>query len=421
MSELSDALYWYRREESNSVTVLTSAGTEDSYQEQCSSTTLFHKDRHWIIETKSGKTKYVIENGVPAFDMVCFAADYNMREEGDIYELRDLVEEISQNTGELESHIDVKSVLLRYRYRRFHVENCFGDHVSVEYPLIGLEVYVEGDMLHHISYGGCFRLSEFRNRVRSLFSEECMWINRLDRLESGHLEDFEVSSVAFSGYSLGTLLHEAVGHLLECDHARTLGIHRGDRYTTPAVVVSESPGIESSFGFCPCSDEGLELDETILLGDGVIQDFLTSLSMSESPYRNGRAQKCANLPLPRNTSLCMRKGKEEADVLFQYPRTLYIHKKIKPVLKRIVNGVPFYDVEVPTAYVVERGTFTHKVRNVHIDIGLDHFLDDVCITSRERGNQVGYCIKSQQQIESTQFAPDILIFACSVKMYEKID
>jgi hypothetical protein len=68
---------------------------------------------------------------------------------------------------------------------------------------------------------------------------------------------------------------------------------------------------------------------------------------------------------------------------------------------------------------VERGIFTQKIRNVHIDIGFDHFFDDACITSQERGNQVGYCIKSQQQIESTQFAPDILISACSVKIYEK--
>ena len=419
MLESGDILYSYKREDSNSITVLTSAGTEDSFREQCSSVTMFHRDCHWLIESGSKKTKYVIDNlRIPSFDEIRFAANYSVKRDVDTCQLKDFLEEISDKTEELEPHIQLQSALLRYRHRQFYVENCYGDCVSVEYPLIGLEVYLGGNMLHHISYGGSFHFPVFRDQFLSFFSEECAQVKQLDMLESQSLEDFKVSSVALSGYSMGTLLHESVGHLLEYDHARSLTIHRGDNYTTPAVVVSETPKKTSSFGFCPCSDEGLELHETTLLKSGTIQEFLTSLSLSEPPYRHGRAQRCTDLPLPRNTNLSMEKGKEREDIIFQYPCTLYIHKKINPVLQKVENGIPFYDVEIPTAYIVRNGEFEKMVHNIHVNIGFDHFFDNADIMSTVRGNQVGYCIKSQQQVESTQVAPGILIPADSIRIYE---
>ena len=114
----------------------------------------------------------------------------------------------------------------------------------------------------------------------------------------------------------------------------------------------------------------------------------------------------------------MEKGKEREDIIFQYPCTLYIHKKVNPVLQKIENGIPFYDIEIPTAYIVRDGAFEKKIHNIHAIIGFGHFFNNANITSTMRGNQVGYCIKSQQQVESTQFAPDILIPADSIRIYE---
>lgn len=416
MSGSSDILYSYRREEDSSSVVVTSAGTEDRYGGHGSSVTMFHKDCYWIVETDSDKTKYVIDRlGVPSFETLHFAQNYSLREQVDAGLLKALLEEISQ-TVEGQKY-QLQSAILKYKYRSFFVENCFGDCVSVAYPLIGMEMYIGGTTLHHVSYGGALHFSAFREQVLSLLAEETEWIAQADGVDTGPLDDGDVSSLTVSGYCLGTLLHEAAGHLLEYDHARSLHICKGNELTGPAVTVCEAPEESPSFGFCPCSDEGIELKKTVLVQDGVIENFLTSLSFSEAPYRHGRAQKCSDLPLPRNTSLSMENGKEPEDMVLQLPGTLYIHKKINPVLLKVEDGIPFFDVEIPAAYVVKDGLLVKRVCDLHIHVDFKHFFDRAIISSKVRGNQVGYCIKSAQQIESTQFAPDVNVPVENVQIH----
>lgn len=413
-----DILYSYKREEETSTVVLTSAGTRDSHTERGSSTTVFHKDCFWVVEAESKKTKYVIDDlEVPSFDLVHFARNYRIPQEtGELGEFfHETTREIISEIERWGSHLHLQSGILRYKYRDFYVENCHGDSVSVGYPIIGVELYVGGNMLYHISYGGCLSLCKAKERLMSLIREECTQIEQMERVETKSLQNFKVTSVALSGYVLGTLLHEAVGHLLEYDHARTLNVHKGDALTgNPAPIVHESPENTSSFGFCPCSDEGIELGKTILLSKGIVHDFLTSLSLSAIPYNHGRAQRCSDLPLPRNTSLFMERGKEKEDILSQSESTLYIQKGMKPILVKVEKGIPSYHVEVPTAYIVKNGTFLGRINNICMNLRFEDFFDNAYITSRIKGNQVGYCVKSQQQVESTQFAPDIAVPAENV-------
>ncbi|MBU7028850.1 MAG: hypothetical protein HXS48_18085 [Theionarchaea archaeon] len=411
----NDIVYAYEREEDVSVLSLTSHGTKDSYKRHGTSTTMLHKDHYWIIETESKQTKYVIDGFcTPSLDVVQFASSYSKKGVDNIQFL-DLFEEIDQKTEEWGLCSQPQTGLLLYKYRKFYVENCYGDSVSVEYPLISVEIYVGVDAVHHISYGGPLTFSEFKKRILSLFSEECSFLSKLD-VGTVSIADFNVASIAFSGYSLGTLLHEAVGHLLEYDHAQSLGLKIGAGLTQN-IDICESPK-DISFGFYPCSDEGFEPDETVLLADGIIQNFLGSFSVTGAPYGHGRAQQCTDLPLPRNTNLKMKRGTEGKEALFQDTCVLYVHKKIKPVLYKIENGIPFYDVVVPGAYIVKNEEFMGKVSNLHIKLDFGHFFDEALITSKIRGNQVGYCVKSQQQVESTQFAPDIVIPVENIWIYQ---
>jgi predicted Zn-dependent protease len=402
----NDSVYAYEREENISVVSLTSHGTKDSYTRHCTSTTMLHKDHYWIIETESKQTKYVIEGFCgPSFDEVQIASSYS-KKEVDTTQFLDLFEEIDQEIEEWGLCSQLQTGLLTNKYRMFHVENCYGDSVSVEYPLLSIEIYIGVDTVHHISYGGPLTFSEFRKEFFTLLSEECAFLSKAD-VDTVSAADFNVTSIAFSGYSLGTLLHEAVGHLLEYDHAQSLGLKAGTGLTQ-SIDVSESPQ-DISFGFYPCSDEGVEPDETVLLADGIIQNFLGSFSVAGAPYCHGRAQQCTDLPLPRNTSLKMKRGTEREEALFQDTCVLYVHKKAKPVLYKIEHGIPFYDVVVPEAYVVRNEEFIGKVSNLHIRLDFGHFFDEALIASKMRGNQVGYCVKLQQQVESTQFAPDVSI------------
>ena len=304
----NDIVYAYEREEDISVLSLTSHGTKDSFKKHCISTTKLHKDSYWIVETESKQTKYVIDGFcAPPLDVAQFARSYSKRGL-DNTQFSDLLEEINQKIEEWGLRSQPQTGLLTYKYRKFHVENCYGDSVSAEYPLISVEIYVGADTVHHISCGGPLTFSEFRERILSVLSEECALLSGLD-VNTVSVADFDVTSIAFSGYSLGTLLHEAVGHLLEYDHAKSLGLKIGTGLTR-SIDVYESPK-DISFGFYPCSDEGFEPDETVLLADGIVQNFLGSLSVAGAPYHHGRAQHCTDLPLPRNTNLKMKGGKKE--------------------------------------------------------------------------------------------------------------
>ena len=320
----NDILYSYKREEDTLLQSLTSRGTKDSLKRHTTSTTMLHKDCSWIIETESNRTKYVIDNLKPSLDEIHFAKSYR-KKEVDTDQLPDLFEEINQQEG---VYSQSYTGVLTYKYRKFHVENCYGDSVSVEYPLISVEIHGGLDNLHYTSYGGPLSFSEFKKRFFSLLSEECALFSELN-VGTIPLSDFNVTSVAFSGYSLGTLLHEAVGHLLEYDHAQSLGIKTGN-VLTQDIDVYESPK-DTSFGFYPCSDEGFESKKTMLLQNGIVQNFLGSFSVTGVPHCHGRAQHCTDLPLPRNTSLKMKKGTERDKALFQDTYVLYVHKKIKPV------------------------------------------------------------------------------------------
>lgn len=416
MFNSDDIVYSYTREEDISGVSLTSHGTKDSFETHCSSTTMLHTDGYWIIETESNKTKYVLDTFcMPSFDVIHFASSFS-KKGVDTRKFPDLFEEIDQRIDEWGLHIPPQTGLCTYKYRMFHIENCYGDSVFCEYPLISVEIYVGSDIIHHISYGGPFSFSEFKERIFSLLSEECAFLSMLD-VDSVSVADFNVDSIAFSGYSLGTLLHEAVGHLLEFDHAQSLGLKVGTGLTQ-GVNICESPK-DSSFGFCPCSDEGIEPGETVLLADGIIKNFIGSFSVGGAPYCHGRAQQCTNLPLPRNTSLKMKKGTEKEEALFQGQCVLYVHKKIKPVLCKVENGIPFYDVEIPRAYIVKNEVVIGEVSDIRMNFGFRHFFDEALITSKIKGNQVGYCVKSQQRVESTQFAPGVVIPVENIQIYQE--
>ncbi|MBU7016717.1 MAG: hypothetical protein HXS44_04365 [Theionarchaea archaeon] len=410
----NDIIYAYERDEDISALSLTSHGTRDSYRRHSASTTMLHKDHYWIIEADSIRTKFVIEEFfTPSFDVIQFANSYSKKGiESTLF--LDFFEEVDEKMEEWGRCLRPWTGLLLYKYRKFRVENCYGDSVSVEYPLVSVEIYGGINNTTHISYGGPLNFSEFKEMFFSLLTEECGLLSNLD-VGTVSIADFNVTSIALNGYSLGTLLHEAVGHLLEYDHAQSLGLKVGTGLTQN-IDVCESPK-DISFGFYPCSDEGFESDETVLLADGIIQDLLGSFSVTGAPHSHGRAQQCTDLPLPRNTCLKMKGGTGRKEALFQDTCVVYIHKKVKPILEKVENGIPFYDLTVPEAYIVRNEEFIGKLNNLHMTLDFGHFLDKALITSKVRGNQVGYCVKSQQRVESTQFAPDIAIPVENVRIY----
>ena len=73
---------------------------------------------------------------------------------------------------------------------------------------------------------------------------------------------------------------------------------------------------------------------------------------------------------------------------------------------------------MPQSYLIKNETIIGKVINVCIKLNFGHFFDEAIITSKIRGNQVGYCVKSQQQVEATQFAPDIVIPVENIHLYQ---
>ncbi|GAI27917.1 unnamed protein product, partial [marine sediment metagenome] len=120
--------------------------------------------------------------------------------------------------------------------------------------------------------------------------------------------------------------HEAAGHSAEADFIRTAGVLRGklNKRLAPSFVnliddgtLEYVPGYKSrTFGFMRYDDEGVAVERTEIIKDGILSTYLTDRSNAShfnlKPTGNCRAEYFSSFPIVRmrNTYLEASKGQD---------------------------------------------------------------------------------------------------------------
>jgi len=167
-------------------------------------------------------------------------------------------------------------------------------------------------------------------------------VKRADETQKRAIAGLEAKAVKAGKYQVvldGSLnflfAHEAAGHSTEADFLRTAGVLRGKLGKTLAqnfVNLIDDGSLEyvpnygaRTFGFMKYDDEGVPVERTELIKDGVLKTYLTDRTSAAhfnlKPSGNCRAEFYSSFPIVRmrNTFLEASKGKElsEEEVLGQ--------------------------------------------------------------------------------------------------------
>ena len=164
------------------------------------------------------------------------------------------------------------------------------------------------------------------------------------------------------------LLHEAVGHGLEGDHARkglsTYSGRVGEQVAAKGVTIYDDGSLAGRRGSLTIDDEGTPTERTLLIDDGILvgymQDRLSARLMGVAPTGNGRRQSYAHMPMTRMTNTAMLAGDTpRAEMIESTKRGLYCANFAGGSVDTTSGKFVFQCTE---AYLIENGKITTPVK-----------------------------------------------------------
>lgn len=124
--------------------------------------------------------------------------------------------------------------------------------------------------------------------------------------------------------TVGLVLHEAFGHASEGDIVSSgesvLHGKLGDRLAGDEVTIIDEGTVEKGY-FYPFDDEGTKKERTVVVENGVLENFLqnrfTAQQLEAKPTGNARAQDFDNLPIVRQTNYYLQPRSTEFDEMIE--------------------------------------------------------------------------------------------------------
>ena len=189
----------------------------------------------------------------------------------------------------------------------------------------------------------------------------------LVNLEAGPCPAGEMDVVLGAGWN-GVLLHEAVGHGLECDFNRkgssAFAGRIGEQVAARGVTVYDDGSLPGRRGSLTVDDEGTPTGRTVLIEDGILvgymHDRMSARLMGLSATGNGRRQSYAHIPMPRMTNTAMEGGNTPRDEMIASTKRGLYCANFGGGQVDITNGK--FVFQCTEAYLIEDGQITRPVK-----------------------------------------------------------
>ncbi len=213
------------------------------------------------------------------------------------------------------------------------------------------------------------------------------------------------------------LFHEVVGHALEAERVIKGSSWFKDRIgksvASPIITIIDDGTMSDRGSPWRFDDEGTPTQKTVLIRDGVLENFMESLATAwesgRAPTGNGRRQSFRFPPLPRMTCTVIKNGKTDPeDIIADVKEGLYIN--IFGGGRSDVAGGNFV-FSAPEAWLIKNGKIADPTRGAVLTGLGKNILNDI----QALGNDFAYenrgsnCGKGGQWVPVSHGQPTVLI------------
>ncbi len=222
-------------------------------------------------------------------------------------------------------------------------------------------------------------------------------------------------TVVLASSAGGTMIHEAVGHGLEADHAEEgLSVYSGrlgETVASPLITVIDDPTLPSKSGSFLFDDEGTEAQRVVLIENGVLKDFLydrlTALKYGKSSNGHGRRESYRYIPIPRMSNTYIAPGPHSPEeILRSVEKGLLVRKMGGGEVNPVTGDFVF---EVTEGYLIEKGEVVEPVRGATLVGNGPEVLKSIDMVGNDLGFGIGICGKDGQGVPVSDAQPTLRI------------
>ncbi len=224
-----------------------------------------------------------------------------------------------------------------------------------------------------------------------------------------------VMPVVLSGEAGGTMIHEAVGHGLEADHAEEgLSVYSGklgEKVASELITVIDDPGLFPLYGSYKYDDEGSPAQKVVLIERGILKNFLydrlTALKHGKSPNGHGRRQNFKHIPIPRMANTYIAKGPHKPEeILKSIERGLFVKKMGGGEVNPLTGDFVF---EVREGYYIDKGEIAYPVKGATLVGNGPKVLEIIDMVGDDLHFEPGTCGKDGQGVPVSDAQPTIRV------------
>jgi len=211
----------------------------------------------------------------------------------------------------------------------------------------------------------------------------------------------------------GVFTHEAVGHASEGDLVRegasVLGGKIGERIGREGLVIVDDPTLPE-FGFIPVDAEGVAVQRTEIIRDGILTAFLhnreTLAAVGDGVPGHARAEHGA-APIVRMSNTFIENGDAAYDEILSECRDGIL--LIGSRGGQVDPGRGIFQFNAEYGYLIEGGETAGMVRDVSLSGEILSTLHNISLIGNDRRMSPGYCGKGGQSVPVSDGAPHILL------------
>lgn len=224
-----------------------------------------------------------------------------------------------------------------------------------------------------------------------------------------------VMPVILSGEAGGTVIHEAVGHGLEADHAEEgLSVYSGklgERVASPLITVIDDSTLPDLYGSYEVDDEGTPAEKVVLIEKGILKNFLydkfTALKFGKNSNGHGRRESFRELPIPRMANTFIAPGPyTREEVLKSIEKGLLVKKMGGGEVNPLTGDFVF---EVREGYYIERGEILYPVKGATLVGNGPKILEIIDMVAEDLHFDPGTCGKDGQGVPVSDGQPTLRI------------
>lgn len=236
----------------------------------------------------------------------------------------------------------------------------------------------------------------------------------LNMLESRRVKA-GIMSVVLAGEAGGTMIHEAVGHGLEADHAEEgLSVYAGrtgEKVANSNITVIDDPTIPGLYGSYKVDDEGVKASKVILIENGILKNFLydklTALKYGKDSNGHGRRQSFRHTPIPRMANTYIAPGEQDPEDIIKSVRKGLLVKKMGGGEVNPLTGD--FVFEVREGYYIEDGEVKYPVKGATLVGNGPKVLEQIDMIGKDLHFEPGVCGKDGQGVPVSDAQPTLRI------------